>query len=165
MVRNNYTARRSHWEVFTPCCCWIGIPCNCALCYNIISILEECVCCHSHTSYMCQRVRVFLVFAPQVVWWCGSHLVCVLGWQGEWITSKVDEKAMKGYAGPVSVKYQYIYLNACSRCVWILRMCKWSIGRGRQRKISIGCSFSEMTNTGESELTIDITLCLRIRTL
>lgn len=80
----------SHWEGFTSCCCWIGIIHKCLHCNNIDYIQGECVC--GGVVCVCNRVwdASLLFITHQMVWWCASHLVCVLGWwQREWETSSL----------------------------------------------------------------------------
>lgn len=149
IVRNDtlHTQRVSHWEVFTSCCCRIGINHNCLHCNNIDCILEECTNCLA----MCERECVWgcfcLFIVQQMVRWCASHLVCVFGWF--WIVAKGWDGKWKRLAE--------LYQSACSRCVCVFCVRGWDqlTGHwGRQREINIGCSFSEMTNVSHRSLSL-----------
>ena len=97
IVRDDTHTKGSRWGVFTSCC-WTGITHNCLYCYNINCFLGECVCvcvcvcvcaltvCPVY-EWECVMMRglFFLFMAQQMVWWCASHLVCVLRRrQSEW---------------------------------------------------------------------------------
>lgn len=98
---------------------WIWDYHHCLHCHKLypgrMCVLNVCPCV---SDSMCGWGCFFLFIAHQMVWWCASHLVCVLGW---W--DRGNEKLLKCCKSMTVQTQRCVFLKCLLMCVLSAVVC------------------------------------------